>query len=1119
MEDKSSVNIRLARIDHIKRSQSTEHTDTIEKKSERDVRTASVAITLGQCKSDLFQTQISSRSPSMRHSFHSTAITQPSDSFELQISFTDLNESRMYLLLPTDTVALLLDDIIADEVYIDSKLEIYQLEFSINGNILSLNDWNKKVSDIINSQNNKVAVRRRKDMKPPFMDEDLTKADIWMLCAGLRMPYQIRLRREKELKKKSVELPQILANLSEPFKTLFIEALNEKDDLNKKTSSKTVAYYANGLQMVVIFCFRDFLSKKNKNKARDELMEAIANVVFFATKTKHRRNALRILVKWLFYFRVRDFSNVLAYPDQQAPNFLRKYYQPILKQLDTDEDLQYLHISRTEMPSLDVLSRGRQTQEIKPKNITSPPKSLEFKVKADYIYNKSLKLFNNLDAGDFANCKHNDRRSMKYIKELTLFTNETSYVVAYEILNGDNPSLRGERIDEWIRVADCLLQLRDYHSAQGVVGGLSMSCIHRLKKSWEYTKNGNLLKIVKDRLSNNNYADQRAALLRSMDEGDEEHGRKVIPFIGMIQKDLEKIDQIPKVLDNESINKRKYELVSKCVSNVISQIEFRGQSTVKYWKIQEVMRKLYDVAAYGDSTKSDYYEILNNTADDYVQNERAKMLCNQGARSKLVTSTMMNVLTYGSLWYMFYVYVDYSWTVYQMWHLTLFCFGCILSCYVTTITVFESEEGDFNQLNGDETSISKTQICCSSERAISYVFDGIGLGIIPAFWRAWTENVMYENIYDEIDSWKKEFSLQNSVTVLFLHLPLVVLFLYTKVRSLEITRIEYYMVLIFPLMSISYTIFHMFRGAHETIFLVSGHTIVFAGFISLSTDFLLRVGSFIGLLSYLLRAASCIDLSFGCIQKMIDNGEKFCQYLPDNGVEAAQCCECKGGSIPSDTESRMYIVWAFLIFVILFVYEFGWVIFFHYQYNKERYNKDRVQVSAVNELSWWKKFSLKIVQAVFLMVTFVTINIPLLGMYRPAYRQVEHCIRLLFSIIMSILFIYWDDLLHNSSVLIGLFTVIPVHIIAYIFFERAFFQREDTDSTTTSYRTMFKTDRISSLFSMATTSFSDLELAHGDSITDRKTELECRDSNSKLSPYDMKAMVAGAREDSQNFEL
>jgi len=1090
-------NIGLTKIINFNRSQSSPDTKSCEKK--RDERLASVALTIGSSGNKISPRLLSPSGTSRRFSFQPEDLAQLSDSFELQVSFTDRDESRKYVLLPTDTVALLLDDILADDVYVGSSHEIYQLVLSINGNVISLNDWNKRVCDIISPLNNVLAVHRRKDTKPPFMDKKLTKKDIWMLCAEMRMPYQTRLKREKELRKKSTQLPEILANLSEPFKTLFIEALNEKNEFKKGTSNKMVASEANGLHMVVIFCFQDFLSKKNKSEARDEFMEAIATVVFKAAKTKQKRNALRILVKWLKYFRGRDFSNVPLSPDQQSPNFLIKYYKPILEQLAKDEDLQ--EFSNEEMPSLDVLSKGRRPIMIKPTKVKAPTKNLEYKLKADYIYCKSLHSFDYLDAGDFANCKHNDRRSKKYIKELTLFTNETSYVVAYEILNGDNPCIRGEIIDEWIRIAHCLLQLRDYHSAQGVVGGLSMSCIYRLKKSWEFATKGNLLKIVKDRLSNNNYADQRAALLRSMDEDDEQYGMKIIPFIGMIQKDLEKVDQIPKVLDNESINKRKYELVAKCVSNVISQTELPGERTFNFWQIDEKMRKLYDVAAQGDPSKSDYYEDLNDKADDYVKKERAEILCNQGARSKLVTLTLMNVLTLGSLWYMFYVYVYDSKTAYQLCHWTFYCIGCLLSCYVTTITVFENEQAeDLDHLKGEDTSISKTQTCCSSERAISYFLDAIGLGIIPAFWRAWRKNVMYENIYDQIDSWKKEFSLQNSVTVLFLHLPLVVLFVYTKVRSLEITKIDYYMVLIFPLMSVCYTIFHMFRGAHETIFLVSGRTIVFAGFISLCTDFLLRVGSVVGLSSYLLRAAMCIDQSFGCIEEMIaaSHGEDFCDKLPANGLEAAQCCECEGGSIPDDTESLMYRVSAMLIFAILFAYEFSWVVFFHY-----RYNNQHAQVSAVNEISGWKKFMLKIVQATVLMVSFATINIPLLGMYRPKYRQVEHCIRVIFSIIMTVLFIFLDDLLDNTSVMIGLGIVIPVHIIAYIFFERAFTIQEDEERPSTNYKNNFFGDRFSNLFSQVTTSQSDLGLSHSDVLVENKTESENLDS--KIS-YDGKSV-------------
>merc|ERR1719317_753739 len=386
--------------------------------------------------------------------------------------------------------------------------------------------------------------------------------------------------------------------------------------------------------------------------------------------------------------------------------------------------------------------------------------------------------------------------------------------------------------------------------------------------------------------------------------------------------------------------------------------------------------------------------------------------------------------------------------------------------------------------------------------------------------------MMYEDIYGPIHSWKKEFSLQNSITGMGMHLPLVVYFLYTNIRSLEITQMDYYtgyLVLFFPFLSISYTIFHMFRGAHETIFLVSGRTIVFAGFISLSTDFLLRVGSTVGLLSYLLRAARCIDQNFECIEMMIHHGEEFCELLPANGLQAIECCECEGGSIPTDTESLMFKTYAFLLFLILFFYEFGWVIFFHYQYNKKE--EQRVKFNVVNEISSWKKFLLKMVQASVLMVTFAIINIPVLGMYRPSYRQIEQYIRVLFSIIMAILYVLLDDLLNNHSVLIGVGIVIPIHVIAYVFFERAFSQQDSQDSnTSTSIIKRFKTERFSvmnlrakELFTVfSTTSSHSNLLSIPGAVSESKTDLDVKSSESKgsqKSPLQLDSMSSDTKED------
>jgi len=1017
---------------------------------------ASVAITVNGASDRRYTDRVSPRSRELGSTYRVRAISQHSDSFELKVNFTDLNEYRRYIQLETDTVALLLDDIIASRVYPDDKLQIYQLEFSVNGKILSLNDWNKKLCDVIDSQDSKLTVHLQKQGKPPYMVEKMSKKDIWTLYSGMIMSYQVRLKREKKLRKMSVKLSQILVKLPDNFKTVLIEALNESEDAAKDVASNNQFSKSNELQMIVIFSFQDFL----KDKPRNEFMGALANVIFKSNKSNHKLNALRILVKWMQNFRGRDFSVNGESAKLRTIKLLEEYYEPILEHFEKDEDfksLQDFHNIRQLMPSMNDLKKGRLQLGVKTKNIKTPKKSMEWRVKADYIYRKCHDLFDSLDAGDFANCKHKVRRIQKSIKDMTSFTNNTSLVVAGEILKCNDASLRGERIDEWIRVAGYLLQSRDYHSAQGVVGGLSLSCIYRLKKSWEFAKNGSLLRTVQDRLNNNNYADQRRALLKSVDRSEKEaYKKKVIPFLGMIQKDLEKVDQIPKQLDDGSMNKRKYLLVAKCVSNVIAQKEFEARESVSYPQIYADMKNLYKDAEQEDQ-KSGSYDRLDDKADEYVKIERGNMICNQSVRCKLVTLTLMNVMTWVLVWCMFYTYIDDSKTAYTLWHLALFVSGAMLSCWVTRITIFESEEeADLPQIGGKDDG-NREKRSCSSARVISYIFDLIGLGIIPAFWRAWKVNMMYENIYGHIDSWKKEFSRQNSVTMIGMQLPLVTLFLYTKVRDLQITKLQNYMVLIFPLVTISFTIFHMFRGAHETIFLVSGRTIVIAGFISLLTDFLLRVTTVLGLLSYFLRAARCIDKSFVCIEEMIEYGDA-CE---DKDI-ANQCCECEGGSYPTDEEARMFKIYAMLLFVIVFTYELLWVLFFHHQYNKKE--DKRVQT----DISTWKKFLIKMMQALLLMVTFTIINIPVLGMYRPKYRQVEQGFRVMFSIIFCIMFIMWDNLLENFSLMVGIGIIIPVHIIAYIFFEMAFYQKEGQGSSlSTGFEFMkFSTERMSTTFNV-----------------------------------------------------
>jgi len=234
---------------------------------------------------------------------------------------------------------------------------------------------------------------------------------------------------------------------------------------------------------------------------------------------------------------------------------------------------------------------------------------------------------------------------------------------------------------------------------------------------------------------------------------------------------------------------------------------------------------------------------------------------------------------------------------------------------------------------------------------------------------------------------------------------------------------------------------------------------------------LIRALSLIALLAYFLRASSCIDDNDICIDELIEHGEDFC-YNSTSIILNTDCCDCEGGgSIATDDESFMFKLYAGITGLVIFLYEYAWVLLFHYNYNKKE--EKRVRENIDQDRSNWYIIYInltKVLQAMILCATFTIINIPFLGMYRPKYRQLEHCIRILISIAMGIMFVLWDDVIDNTSILIAMATVIPVHAIAYLIFDRAMSQQEDQVTFMPSYFKdtsskfdfiKFKTDRLS----------------------------------------------------------
>merc|ERR1719233_455179 len=300
----------------------------------------------------------------------------------------------------------------------------------------------------VESPASKLTVCRRKGFDPPFITANMSKMDIWIMCSTIRKSYQQRVKREKKLRTMTTNLSLVLRDVPKCFRNVLTEALNAKDDgIAQDKINNLKAYTASALHLIVVYCFQDFFSS---GAARDKFMAALKSVIFRATGTNQKLNALRILSVWIKNFRGRDF------PYQRIIKFLEKHYKPILEQFKIDEDFKTLpnfQLIREDLPSMEEIMLGGKWSKKMTKTIGMPPKSQEYVVKADFIYIRCLEKFNNLCAGDFANCQHKVRKSRASIKAMTTFLTKTSLVVAIDILQKENASLRGERIDEWIRAA------------------------------------------------------------------------------------------------------------------------------------------------------------------------------------------------------------------------------------------------------------------------------------------------------------------------------------------------------------------------------------------------------------------------------------------------------------------------------------------------------------------------------------------------------------------------------------------------------------------------------------------------------------------------------------------
>ncbi|KAI8811850.1 ras guanine nucleotide exchange factor domain-containing protein, partial [Cladochytrium replicatum] len=116
----------------------------------------------------------------------------------------------------------------------------------------------------------------------------------------------------------------------------------------------------------------------------------------------------------------------------------------------------------------------------------------------------------------------------------TEFFNYLTRLVETSILEPLVPNIRGMVIHTWVKVAWCLLQLRNYQTLKGVVSALGTPPIARLKRTWQCVSKKTMatLKQLKDLVSEqNNYSQYRELMKKNVT-------RPSVPFLGVVIHDL-----------------------------------------------------------------------------------------------------------------------------------------------------------------------------------------------------------------------------------------------------------------------------------------------------------------------------------------------------------------------------------------------------------------------------------------------------------------------------------------------------------------------------------------------------------------------------------------------------
>lgn len=176
-------------------------------------------------------------------------------------------------------------------------------------------------------------------------------------------------------------------------------------------------------------------------------------------------------------------------------------------------------------------------------------------------------IFSKIPAHEFLNLswmKSDKNVRAPNILRVTKRFNETSSLVASEILKHQSPSARATVIEKWVAVAEVCRNLHNFNSVLEISSAFMSSSIYRLKKTWE--KVSKQTRTLIDRLQKLVSSDGR---FKNMREALRCADTPCIPYLGFYLTDLAFIeDGTPNSNENGLINFSKMRMIAQVIEEI-----------------------------------------------------------------------------------------------------------------------------------------------------------------------------------------------------------------------------------------------------------------------------------------------------------------------------------------------------------------------------------------------------------------------------------------------------------------------------------------------------------------------------------------------------------------------